>query len=70
MDSEIDPNALIHIGLCTGAAALLAAGLAHQVDTGIVHFLAMAGVYVFGVNSVLLLGYELQERAAGHLKRT
>ena len=70
MDSETDPNALIHIGLFAGAAALLAAGLAHQVDGGVVHFIALACAYVFGVNAVLLLGYELQERTMGMFRRS
>ena len=70
MDSDTDPNALIRIGLCTGAAALIAAALAHEFDEGLFHVLAMAAVYVFGVNSILLLGYELQERTVGLFNRS
>ena len=69
MDSETRSNALIRIGLFTGAAALAAAGIAQQFDHGVVHFLAIAGAYVFGVNAVLLLGYEFQERTHGLLRR-
>ena len=70
MESDSDPNALIRIGMATGAAALLAAAAALATEDGLWHFLAVAGMYVFGVNSILLLGYELQERATDLLRRT
>ena len=70
MESEDKSNALFRIGLFAGSVALLAAGVAHHFDEGIVYFLAMASAYVFGVNAILLLGYELQERTSGLLRRS
>ena len=70
MDNEKRSNALFHIGLFAGAVALLATVVAHHFDDGMIHFMAMAGVYVFGVNAVLLLGYELQEWTSSLLRRS
>ena len=60
---------MVYIGIFAALAALLAGVTANALDQGILRFFALSAVYVFGINAVLLLGYEAQERASLVLKR-
>ncbi len=66
MNTEPDPNTLIYIGIFAALTALGGASVAHVLDDGVLRLAALAVTYIFGVNAVVLLGYELQQRTAGH----
>ena len=70
MNSESAPNTkLVYIGIFAAMVAAMAAGAANWLDQGFFQYAALGAVYIFGINAVLLLGYELQERASLALRR-
>ena len=70
MNEETAQNSLIYIGLFAAVIALLGATTTQWLDEGWLRVIAMAVTYIFGINAILLLGYEAQERASDLMRRT
>ena len=70
MNEDSHSYVLVQIGLFSAMVAILVGMATYQLDSGLLKVLSIGITYVFGINAILLLGYEIQERASGLLGRS